>query len=177
MAAQAVNDADASALYSELRGDKGGIGKAQYDSINNLAVKNQAEINRAQTELVRNAAVEISRLQAEGEYEKAEKLLDVAQERLSALLEMTKWQAEYAADEQELQAKLSQWQAEYELSVAKVSGYTANGEATGDTRAKLAALGEAMLKKGLMPNAAQLSAMGMTEEQARTYLNSLKSNR
>ncbi|MDD6188838.1 MAG: hypothetical protein PUB32_04585 [Clostridiales bacterium] len=172
-AAQAARDMDNSALYSELRGDYGGIGKAQYDSIQNTAAKNQAEINRAQTEMARAAAVEIAGLQAKGEYEKAEKLLNLAQKKLAALMELDQWQAEYAADERELQAKLSQWQAEYELSAAKLMGGTASGQPTADTRARLAALGEAMLKKGLMPNAAQLDAMGMTNLQAREYIRSL----
>ena len=174
VAIQAANDADNSALYSELRGDRGGIGKAQYDSIKNTAAKNQAEINRAQTAMARAAAVEIAGLQAKGEYEKAEKLLDLAQERLSALMKMEQWAAEYAADEREFQEKLRQWQAEYELSAAKVTGVTASGEPTADTTARLAALGEAMLKKGLMPSTSQLSAMGMTAAQAREYINAMK---
>lgn len=172
-AAQAARDMDNSALYSELRGDYGGIGKAQYDSIQSTAAKNQAEINRAQTEMARAAAVEIAGLQAKGEYEKAEKLLTLTQKKLAALMELEQWSAEYAADERELQAKLSQWQAEYALSAAKLTGVTASGQPTADTRARLAALGEAMLKKGLMPNAAQLDAMGMTAAQAREYIRSL----
>lgn len=174
VAVQAANDADNSALYAELRGDSGGIGRAQYDSIRNTAAKNHAEINRAQTAMARTAAAEIAGLQAKGEYEKAERLLDLAQERMAALMEMEQWSAEYAADMQELQAKLSQWQAEYELSAAKITGVTASGAATAETTARLAALGEAMLKKGLMPSAAQLDAMGMTAAQAREYISALK---
>ncbi len=174
VALEAAQAADNSALYAELRGDKGGIGKAQYDSIQNTAAKNHAEINRAQTAFARDAAVEIASLQAKGEYEKAEKLLDIAQERLSALVKMEQWQAEFEASEREFREKLDQWQAEYELAAAKVTGYTAAGAPTADTSAKLAALGEAMLKKGLMPSAAQLDAMGMTSAQAREYINSLK---
>lgn len=166
--------ADNSALYAELRGDKGGIGRAQYDSIRNTAAENRAEINRAQTAFARDAAVEIASLQAKGEYEKAEKLLDIAQERLSALTKLEQWQAEFNAEREEFNEKIRQWQAEYELAAAKVTGVTASGEPTADTNAKLAALGEAMLKKGLMPSAAQLKAMGMTEAQAREYINSMK---
>ena len=166
----AANAADNSALYSQLRGDKGGIGKAQYDSIQNTAARNHAEINRTQTAFARDAAVEIAALQAKGEYEKAEKLLDITQERLSALTKLAQWQAEYAADQQEFQEQLRQWQAEYELAAAKVTGITASGALTADSKAKLAALGEAMLKKGLMPSAAQLTAMGMTSAQAREYI-------
>lgn len=174
VALDAANAADNSALYSELRGDSGGIGKAQYDSIQNTAARNHAEINRTQTAFARDAAVEIAALQAKGEYEKAEKLLDITQERLSALMKLEQWQAEYAADQLEFQEKLRQWQAEYELAVAKVTGVTAGGAPTADAKAKLAALGEAMLKKGLMPSAAQLSAMGMTAAQAREYIRSMK---
>lgn len=174
VALEAANAADNSALYAELRGDSGGIGKAQYDSIQNTAARNHAEINRTQTAFARDAAVEIAALQAKGEYEKAEKLLDIAQERLSALTKLEQWQAEYAADQQEFQEQLRQWQAEYELAAAKVTGVTASGAPTADTKAKLAALGEAMLKKGLMPSAAQLDAMGMTQAQAREYINRMK---
>lgn len=170
----AANAADNSALYAQLRGDKGGIGKAQYDSIQNTAARNHAEINRTQTAFARDAAVEIAALQAKGEYEKAEKLLDITQERLSALTKLAQWQAEYAADQQEFQEQLRRWQAEYELAAAKVTGITASGALTADSKAKLAALGEAMLKKGLMPSAAQLTAMGMTSAQAREYINRMK---
>lgn len=170
VAIEAANAADNSALYAELRGDKGGIGKAQYDSIQNTAARNHAEINRAQTAFARNAAVEIAALQAKGEYEKAEKLLDITQERLSALIKLEQWQAEYEADREEFQEQLRQWQAEYELAAAKVTGVTASGAPTADSKAKLAALGEAMLKKGLMPSPAQLAAMGMTSAQAREYI-------
>ena len=166
--------ADNSALYAELRGDKGGIGKAQYDSIRNTAAENRAEINRAQTAFARDAAVEIASLQAKGEYEKAEKLLDIAQERLTALTKLEQWQAEFNAEREEFNEKIRQWQAEYELAAAKVTGVTQSGEPTADTNAKLAALGEAMLKKGLVPSAAQLKAMGMTEAQAREYIAVMK---
>lgn len=174
VAIESANAADNSALYAELRGDKGGIGKAQYDSIQNTAARNHAEINRTQTAFARDAAVEIAALQAAGEYEKAEKLLDITQERLSALTKLEQWQVEFAADQQEVQDRLGQWQAEYELAAAKVTGVTASGAPTADTKAKLAALGEAMLKKGLMPSAAQLDAMGMTSAQAREYINGMK---
>lgn len=170
----AANAADNSALYAQLRGDKGGIGKAQYDSIQNTAARNHAEINRTQIAFARDAAVEIAALQAKGEYEKAEKLLDITQERLSALTKLEQWQAEYAADQREFQEQLRRWQAEYELAAAKVTGITASGALTADSKAKLAALGEAMLKKGLMPSAAQLTAMGMTSAQAREYINRMK---
>jgi len=162
--------ADNSALYSQLRGDNGGVGKAQYDSIRNTAAANRAEISRAQTAFARDAAVEIAALQAKGEYEKAEKLLDIAQERLSALTKLDQWQAEFNAEREEFGEKLRQWQAEYDLAAAKVSGAAPGGAPTADAAARLAALGEAMLKKGLMPSAAQLKAMGMTQSQAREYI-------
>ena len=166
--------ADNSALYAQLRGDNGGVGKAQYDSIRNTAAENRAEINRTQTAFARDAAVEIASLQAKGEYEKAEKLLDIAQERLSALTKLEQWQAEFNAEREEFAEKLRQWQAEYELAAAKVTGVAPNGAPTADADARMAALGEAMLKKGLMPSAAQLKAMGMTAAQAREYINSMK---
>lgn len=167
---QAAQSRDNSALYSQLRGDKGGIGKAQYDSVQNTAARSHAQINLAQTAMARAAAAEIAGLQAKGEYEKAEKLLDLAQERLSALLKLE----ERSADEAVLQEELRRWQAEYDLQAAKLTGYTASGEPTADTTARLAALGEAMLKKGLMPSNSQLKAMGMTAAQAREYINIMK---
>ncbi len=166
IAVQAAQDKDNSALYSELRGDRGGIGKAQYDSIQNTAARNQAAVNRAQTETARAAAAEIIRLQAKGEYEKAEKLLELTQDRLAALLKLQ----QLDSDERAMQDEVQRWQAEYELSAAKLTGVTASGGLTADASARLAALGEAMLKKGLMPSAAQLKAMGMTAAQAREYI-------
>lgn len=168
---QAAQGRDNSALYSQLRGDKGGISKAQYDSVQNTAARMHAQINLAQTAMARAASAEIAGLQAKGEYEKAEKLLDLAQERLSALTKL----AEQSADEERLQDELGRWQAEYDLQAARLTGYTASGTPTADTAARLAALGEAMLKKGLMPSAAQLKAMGMTVPQAREYIRLIKS--
>ena len=168
---------DNSALYAELRGDDGGLGRAQYDSIQNTAARSRAAISRAQTELAADTAARIAALQADGEYEKAERLLDLAQERLSSIAQMWKWAGQQELDERELEAKIAQQQAEYELSAARLSGYTASGAPTADGARALAALGEAMLKKGLVPNSAQLAAMGMSREQALAYIAGLKSDK
>ena len=168
---------DNSALYAELRGDDGGIGRAQYDSIQSTAARSRAAISRAQTELAADTAAKIAALQADGEYEKAERLLDLAQERLSSIAQLWKWSEQHELDERELEAKIAQQQAEYELSAAKLSGYTASGTPTAEGTKTLAALGEAMLKKGLVPNSAQLAAMGMSREQAQEYLAGLKSDK
>jgi hypothetical protein len=51
IAANERQDLDNSALYSEMRGDRGGIGQAQYNSIQNTAATNQPLLVRREKAL------------------------------------------------------------------------------------------------------------------------------
>lgn len=175
---------DNQALYAESRGDKGGIGAAQYDSIMNTAAQNRLQVNQAQTQLASDTANQIADLRAQGEYEKADALLELSQQYLSQLINLEQWSLQYGLSVAQFNASLQQWQAEYEMSVASLTGYY-NGTPTLATQKYQNDLamtqqntaseqGWTLLKAGIMPSASQLSAMGMASEQAQSYIAAAK---
>jgi len=107
------NALDNSALYAETRGDRGGIGKAQYDAIQATALANRQAVNQAQTELTAATGREIANLRAQGEFEKADALLQIAQTYLEKLLDMEKWAAEFGLEQNKFQNSVYQWQMEF----------------------------------------------------------------
>ena len=100
---------DNQALYAETRGDKGGIGAAQYDSVANTAAQNRLAVNSAQTKLATDTARQISDLRAQGEYEKADAMLSLSQQYLSQLMSLEQWAAEYNLTAEQFNAQLEQW--------------------------------------------------------------------
>ena len=182
---------DNQALYAEQRGDKGGIGAAQYDAIMNTAAQNRLQVNSAQTKLATDTSRQIADLRAQGEYEKADALLTLSQQYLSQLMSLEQWAAEYNLSVAQFNASLKQWQAEFDLKVADLLG-SYNGMPTlsakefaftqqqyqdslkADQEKKLASAGEILLAAGIMPSASQLAAMGMTETDAQSYITAQK---
>lgn len=182
---------DNQALYAESRGDKGGIGAAQYDAIMNTAAQNRLAVNSAQTKLATDTSRQIADLRAQGEYEKADALLTLSQQYLSQLMSLEQWAAEYNLSVEQFNASLKQWQAEFDLKVADLLG-SYNGMPTlsakefeftqqqyqdslkADQEKKLASAGEILLAAGIMPSASQLAAMGMTETEAQSYITAKK---
>ena len=77
VAADEMNALDNQALYAESRGDRGGIGKEQYGAIQNTAAQNRLAVNAEQTKLATDTARQISDLRAQGEFEKADKVLEI----------------------------------------------------------------------------------------------------
>lgn len=182
---------DNQALYAESRGDKGGIGAAQYDAIMNTAAQNRLAVNSAQTKLATDTSRQIADLRAQGEYEKADALLTLSQQYLSQLMSLEQWAAEYNLSVAQFNASLQQWQAEYDLKVADLLG-SYNGQKTLSAKQfefnqqqymdeqqaaqeqKLASAGEILLAAGIMPSTSQLAAMGMTETEAQSYITAQK---
>ena len=178
---------DNQALYAEVRGDKGGIGAAQYDAIMNTAAQNRLAVNSAQTKLATDTSRQIADLRAQGEYEKADALLTLSQQYLSQLMSLEQWAAEYNLSVAQFNASLKQWQAEYDLKVADLLG-SYNGMPTlsakefafnqqqyqdslkADQEKKLASAGEILLAAGIPPSPSQLAAMGMTRDEADAYI-------
>lgn len=116
------NALDNSALYAETRGDRGGIGQAQYNTIQATAAANRQAVNSAQTKLATDTARQVADLRAQGEFEKADNLMEIAQTYLLKLLELQQWAAEYNLDAAKFQASISQWQQEFQLQAAKAAG-------------------------------------------------------
>ena len=182
---------DNQALYAESRGDKGGIGAAQYDAIMNTAAQNRLAVNSAQTKLATDTSRQIADLRAQGEYEKADALLTLSQQYLSQLMSLEQWAAEYNLSVAQFNASLKQWQAEFDLKVADLLG-SYNGQQTlsakqfafnqqqyqdslkADQEKRLASAGEILLAAGIMPSASQLAAMGMTTTEAQSYITAQK---
>lgn len=168
----AMQAMDNSALYAELRGDKGGIGQEQYNAVQNNAARNHLAVQQAQTKLATDTARQIEDLRAQGEFQKANAALELAQAYLSQLVSLEKWAAEFALSEREFQDSVEQWKAEYALDQQKLQiGQSQwQREFTAAQNKSLAALGEAMLRAGVVPTVEQLAAMGMTAEQADSFL-------
>lgn len=190
---------DNQALYAEARGDKGGIGAAQYDSIANTAAINRQQVREQQTQLSTDVARQIADLRAQGEFEKADAVLEIAQSYLSNLLELEQWAANYNLSAAQFEESIREWEKNFQLSVAELTG-SYNGQPTlaarnadrnfaiqeaqltgeyggqptlsaqNGNRSTLASAGTALLNAGIMPSADQLAAMGMTTEQAQALL-------
>ena len=176
---------DNSALYAEMRGDKGGIGQSQYNEIQAAAAQNKLAVQQAQTKLSTDTARQIADLRAQGEFEKADAALEVAQTYLSQLMQLEQWAAEYNLSAAQFEASLQQWQAEYELSMkkfqtdtelswAQLTGKTSDGSLTLSGQSQLASMGQTLLSAGIMPSDSQLSAMGITAGQTNQYLQTLQ---
>lgn len=176
---------DNQALYAEARGDRGGIGQAQYASIQNTAAMNRRAVNDAQVKLSTDTARQIEDLRAQGEFEKADNLLSLTQSHLSQLMNLEQWAMQTNLGVDEFNSQLQQWVDEYklkaqeyltnlDLAAAQITGMFADGTRTAAAQEKLTAAlaqsGNALLQSGVMPTEQQLKAMGMTAEQARLYL-------
>ena len=165
------------ALYSESRGDKGGIGAAQYAAIQNTAAKNRLTVNQSQTKLATDTARQIADLRAQGEFQKADSLLEISQTYLTQLMQLQQWALSYNMSVDDFNNEVDKWKANYEMQVSEITG-TFRGQQTFAAKkaeeGKLADAGAALLDAGLMPSSAQLSAMGMTKSQAQSYINAVK---
>lgn len=168
---------DAQALYAELRGDRGGIGAAQYDAIANTAAENRLAVAQAQRQAAAQTAEKIAALRAQGEYEKADKVLSLTQEYLGKLTDLQKWAAEYDLSAAKFTESVNQWQQEYAQKQAQLEDENSRQAAKldYDTRQKnLRQTGQTLLESGILPSDSQLSALGMTEQQARAYMAAVK---
>jgi len=156
---------DNSALYAEARGDKGGIGHSQYNEIQAAAAQNRLAVQQAQTKMSTDTARQIADLRAQGEFEKADKLLEITQNYLSQLVSLEQWAAEFGLSQQQFQESIRQWEAEYELALRKYDDSLVQTQNN-----QYADMGSALLDAGIMPSAEQLTAMGLSEAQAQQYL-------
>lgn len=156
---------DNSALYAEMRGDKGGIGQSQYNEIQAAAAQNRLAVQQAQTKLATDTSRQIADLRAQGEFEKADKLLEITQTYLSQLISLEQWQAEFGLSKQQFQASLQQWRAEYELAMREFDYNVATNE-----RGYTASMAEALLAAGVPLDEDQLKALGWSQEQYNEYL-------
>lgn len=111
------NAMDNQALYSEMRGDRGGIGQAQYGAIQNTAATNQLKVNQAQTKLATDTSRQIADLRAQGEFKKADALLEITQSYLSELMQLKKWADEMNVGIDEFNIGVEEWEADFNRQV------------------------------------------------------------
>lgn len=181
---QAMNNA---ALYAQARGDQGGIGLAQYNSIQNTAAKNKLAVSQAQTKLATDTARQISDLRAQGEFEKADKMLELTQTYLSELRQIEEYAANYNLSVDQMNTAIAEWEAEFNRSTAQYmasweqammqyTGGFADGtttyQAQQETQQAQAQLAMSLIQSGVNPNklsSTQLAALqqvyGMSRSQ------------
>ena len=175
---------DNQVLYAQARGDRGGIGKTQYGGIQNTAATNRQVVNAAEVKLQTDTARQLADLRAQGEFEKADKVLAISNKYLTELQNLEKWAKEKNVGVQEFNAKLREWENEYllkvgeyltdtELQAAKLFGVAPNGAETAETRNavndRYAEGARAMMNAGIVPSASQLEALGWTPQQYWIY--------
>ena len=167
------NAMDNAALYAELRGDRGGIGLAQYNAVQNAAEENRLAVDAAQIKMATDTDRQIADLRTQGEFAKANQVLEISQAYLQQLVSLEQWAAEYNLSAAKFQETVRQWENEFALSVGQVTG-SYQGQTTMAAKkysdSLLAESGSALLSAGVMPNSEQLAAMGLTQAQARSLL-------
>ena len=167
------NAMDNAALYAELRGDRGGIGLAQYNAVQNAAEENRLAVDAAQIKMATDTDRQIEDLRTQGEFAKANQVLEISQAYLQQLMSLEQWAAEYNLSAAKFQETVRQWENKFALSVGQVTG-SYQGQTTMAAKkysdSLLAESGSALLSAGVMPNSEQLAAMGLTQAQARSLL-------
>lgn len=167
------NAMDNAALYAELRGDRGGIGLAQYNAVQNAAEENRLAVDAAQIKMATDTDRQIEDLRTQGEFAKANQVLEISQAYLQQLMSLEQWAAEYNLSAAKFQETVREWENEFALSVGQVTG-SYQGQTTLTAKkysdSLLAESGSALLSAGVMPNSEQLAAMGLTQAQARLLL-------
>lgn len=176
---------DNQALYAELRGDRGGIGQAQYASIQNTAALNRRQVSLEQQRLAAETARQIEDLRRQGEFQKADTALQLTQQQLSELMELERWAKEKNLSVAQFNTELARWEAEYawkrrsfgiqtELSLAQMEGVLPDGSPTYAARqaerSRLAAAAKMLLEAGLTLTPEQLEALGWTEGQYEAFI-------
>ena len=99
---------DRHVLYAAARGDRGGITARQYDSISNAAANNRQAIRAQQQQLATDTARQIADLRAKGEFEKANSVLQIAQQQLAQLWELQQYEDQQAQIQKEWDYQVQQ---------------------------------------------------------------------
>ena len=175
---------DSQALYAEMRGDRGGIGQAQYASIQNTAAVNRRQVNLEQQRLATETARQIEDLRRQGEFQKADELLQLTQQYLSELLELERWAKERDLSIEQFNIELARWKAEFawqvkrfgietELKLAGTSGKSGGSggySARQKERAKIAELARWLKEKGLALTSELAEALGWSEGEYEAFI-------
>ena len=146
---------------------------AQYNAVQNAAEENRLAVDAAQIKMATDTDRQIADLRTQGEFAKANQVLEISQAYLQQLMSLEQWAAEYNLSAAKFQETVRQWENEFALSVGQVTG-SYQGQTTMAAKkyrdSLLAESGSALLSAGVMPNGEQLAAMGLTQAQARLLL-------
>jgi len=143
---------DAEVLYAAARGDRGGITARQYNSIMNTAAKNRTLVEQQRQQLATDTARQIEDLRAQGEFEKADAMLQIAQQQLAQLWEMQQYEDNLALNEAQLTGMYKGEQT-YEAQEAE--------------RAWAYDIAMQSIKLGIVPDSNTLAAAGMNADEAK----------
>lgn len=164
---------DNQALYAEARGDKGGIGYAQYAAIQAQAAQNRLAINQQQTKLSTDTARQIADLRAQGEFEAADALLSLTQTYLGQLQQLYENSMAYSLNVDEFNKQLEKWNLEFEAQVASLTGQY-NGQPTYAAQQDVAQAALLLLQNGYDIGAEQAAALKAIYGYDETTINAIK---
>lgn len=174
---------DNSALYAELRGDKGGIGQEQYNAIQNTQAQNRLAVQQAQTKLATDTERQIADLRAQGEFEKADAALEITQTYLAQLISLEQWAAEYNLSVDQFNEQIRQWEMEYNMAMQQLQISQNQWQAEFDfaqqqyqdslalnSQNQMADVAWSLLQAGVELDADQLKALDISADQASQLL-------
>jgi hypothetical protein len=152
-------DMDNQALVSRANGQYGGMATASVGAIQSEYQTQRQELARQQQKLATDTLRNVEDLRAQGEFDKADAVLQAAQQKFQALYED-------AVRVDENQYSDYQWQTALDREDAQIQQETAQSD-----REYLQKLGQAFLSAGAMPSTAMLEAMGLDQGTAQLYIN------
>jgi hypothetical protein len=157
---RAESKATKSAL-EQASGNRQKIGSTQYDIADQTYDQQRAAIYQARAQLQKDTARQLSDLQAQGEYEKADALLAAKQQELQQIYE----------DALRADTNL-RGNYEYQVGLQREDEEIQREQEETD-KSWLRSIGEMFLQKGVMPTDSSLEAMGIDQATAQLYIDAL----
>lgn len=153
------NGADNAALNARASGQYGGMATSNVNAVQTMYQQQRAQIAQQQQKLAEQTVRQVADLRAQGEFKKADQLLQQSQQRFQQLYEDAvrvdentygnwQYQNEIERDDAEIARQEAQAEKEYQQS-----------------------LGLTLLKMGVMPDASILTALGISSSTAQQYIN------
>lgn len=148
------------ALYAEQRGDRGGIGAAQYNALQIARANQINQINTAQNKAASDTARAIADLRNKGEFEKADKLMEVANNYLSALREQRNWVQQFNLSYAEWDAQRQEREWKFMKDWSALTGRLPDGSRTMEANSA-----QAQLQAQLLPYFGQMNGQSTIQLQ------------
>lgn len=145
-------------------GNRGQIGHTQYGQLEQAYNTRLAELRDAEAALKTQTIRSISEAKAQGDYEKANAMMETAQAKLRAIYE------EQLRIDQNLRSNY-EWQTELDQEDKQISAEEAMSEKEWQR-----SMGEALLKAGVMPADSILESMGISSDIAKQIIEYYKAH-